>query len=444
VETAHPFAARRRIEASWVALVVAAGLVVSFAALGVFLGRHPLPMPLVLGFGVGLLGTLALVLARYDAAVALGIFLLAAVRIEPAPSDLVFGVLVAVALATWRFDLQSVPLSITLLISAFLALNLMASIEVIDPARAVSFFGITLYLGVFGLWLAGYVHSVRRARLVLLAYLAAAVLSAAVACLALFAPIPAGELFVRGPRAQALFKDPNVFGPFLVPAALVLMEETVAPRLLRLRLLTKLAFLSVLTAGILFSFSRAAWLNLAVGAVALLGVLALRRGGVRQALSLIAVVLTAGAALFAVVATTSSLTFLQERAAIQVYDTQRFGAQLSGFELATEYPLGVGPGQFERVSEISAHSTYVRALAEEGVLGILVVLALMLLTLGFAARNAALGTDSYGIGSAALFGSWCGVLANSVFVDTLHWRHLWLIAALIWAATALRTRYPGR
>jgi O-antigen ligase len=222
------------------------------------------------------------------------------------------------------------------------------------------------------------------------------------------------------------------------------MEETVAPRLLRLRLLPKLALLSVVTVGVVFSFSRAAWLNLAVGTAALLVVLALRRGGARQALSLLVVALTAGGALFAVLATTSSLTFLQERAAIQVYDTQRFGAQLSGLELAAEYPLGIGPGQFERVSEISAHSTYVRALAEEGVIGLLVVLAIMLLTLGFAARNAALGVDSYGIGSAALFGAWCGILANSVFVDTLHWRHLWLVAALIWAATAVRTRYPGR
>ena len=51
-------------------------------------------------FGVGLLGTLALALSRYDAAVALGVLLLAVVRIEPAPSDLVFAVVIAVALVT--------------------------------------------------------------------------------------------------------------------------------------------------------------------------------------------------------------------------------------------------------------------------------------------------------------------------------------------------------
>jgi hypothetical protein len=43
-----------------------------------------------------------------------------------------------------------------------------------------------------------------------------------------------------------------------------------------------------------------------------------------------------------------------------------------------------------------------------------------------------------------LLAAWCGVLANSLFIDTLHWRHLWLLAALIWAGAALRIRYPSR
>jgi O-antigen ligase len=398
----------------------------------------------VLAFGVGLLGTLALAVARYDAAVALGILLLAVVFIEPAPSDLVFAVLIAVAFATGRLHFERVPLSMTLLVALFFALNLLAAVGAVDGGRAAAYFGITLYLGGFALWFAAYVCSVPRARLVLLAYVGAAGLSAALACLALVAPFPGAEAFVDGPRAKGLFKDPNVFGPFLVPAALVLMEETVAPRLLRLRLPAKLALLSVLAIGVVFSFSRAAWLNLAVGTVVLLGVLALRRGGGRRIMGLLAAALVAGAALFGAVAATSSLDFLSERAAVQDYDTQRFDAQASSLELATANPIGIGPGQFERVSDLSAHSIYVRSLAEEGLPGLLVVLALMLLTLGFAARNVALGADTYGIGSAALLAAWCGLLANSSFVDTLHWRHLWLVAALIWAGTALRAGYPGR
>jgi O-antigen ligase len=422
----------------------AAALLALFLAAGVLLSRNPLPLSVVLAIGIGLLATLFLALARYHAAVALGVLLLAAVRLEPAPADVLFAVVIAVAFATGQFRLERIPLSVTALVTLFLALNLLSSVEVVDAARTVEFFAITLYLCVFALWLTGYVCSPGRARLVVAAYLVAAVVSAALACLALFVPLPGREAFVDGPRAQGLFKDPNVFGPFLVPAALILMEEIVAPRLLRLRQLTKLLLLSTVTLGVLFSFSRAAWLNLVVASAVLFAILALRRGGGRRAMSLFVVVLLAAAAGFGVVSATSTAGFLQERAAFQVYDVQRFGAQASGLDLAAQYPLGIGPGQFERVSDLSAHSTYVRALAEQGALGLVALLALMLLTLGFAARSAVLGRDTYGIGSAALLAAWCGVLANSLFIDTLHWRHLWLLAALIWAGAALRGRYPSR
>ena len=445
MEIAHPVRVRRRLDLGWVGWAFgAAALVLLFLAVGVVLGRSPLPVPIVAAFGVGLLGTLALALSRYDAAVALGVLLLAVVRIEPAPSDLVFAVVIAVAFVTGRLFLERVPLSVSVLVAGFLALNLLAATVATDGARAVAYFAITLYLGVFALWFCAYVCSVRRARLILLAYLVGAALSAAVACLALVAPFPGASAFVDGPRAQGLFKDPNVFGPFLVPAVLILMEETVSPRLLRFRLSTKLLLLSVLTVGVVFSFSRAAWLNLAVGMLVLLVVLALRRGGGRRAMTLLAVALVAGAALFGVVAATSSANFLTQRAGLQDYDVQRFGTQATGVEIATAHPVGIGPGQFEAVSELSAHSTYVRALAEEGVVGALLIFTLMLLTLGFAARNVVVGVDTYGIGSAALLAAWCGLLVNSSFVDTLHWRHLWLVAALIWAGTALRAGYPGR
>lgn len=445
MEIAHAVSVRRRFDLGWVGWAFgAAALVLLFLAVGVVLGRSPLPVPIVVAFGVGLLGTLALALSRYDAAVALGVLLLAVVRIEPAPSDLVFAVVIAVALVTGRLFLERVPLSVSVLVAGFLSLNLLAATVATDGARAVAYFAITLYLGVFALWFSAYVCSIRRARLILLAYLVGAALSAAVACLALVAPFPGASAFVDGPRAQGLFKDPNVFGPFLVPAALILMEETVAPRLLRFRLSTKLLLLSLLTVGVVFSFSRAAWLNLAVGMLVLLVVLALRRGGGRRAMTMLVVSLVAGAALFGVVAATSSASFLTQRAGLQDYDVQRFGTQASGLEIAATHPLGIGPGQFEAVSELSAHSTYVRALAEEGVVGALLIFTLLLLTLGFAARNVVLGVDTYGIGSAALLAAWCGLLVNSSFVDTLHWRHLWLVAALIWAGTALRAGYPGR
>ena len=130
-------------------LAGAAGLLLFAVATGVALSKHPLPLTLVLAFGVGLLGTLALALARYDVAVGLGIFLLAAVRIEPAPADLILFVVIAVAFVTGRFYIRRVPLIVVVLLSVFLALNMLASVELIDVGRAATFFAITLYLVIF-------------------------------------------------------------------------------------------------------------------------------------------------------------------------------------------------------------------------------------------------------------------------------------------------------
>ena len=98
--------------------------------------------------------------------------------------------------------------------------------------------------------------------------------------------------------------------------------------------------------------------------------------------------------------------------------------------------MGVGPGQFEYHSPVASHSTFVRVFAEQGFMGLLLWVALLLATLVLALRNVVLGRDTYGIGSAALLGAWCGLVFNSAVVDTLHWRHLWVVIALVWAGAA--------
>ena len=172
-------------------------------------------------------------------------------------------------------------------------------------------------------------------------------------------------------------------------------------------------------------------------------VLLLRRGGSRRALTLLSVLTVAGVTLVSVVALTDSTAFIQERAGSQSYDVDRFGAQRSGIALAAEHPVGVGPGQADVIIGRSTHSLYVRSLAEQGVIGLATILLLVTLTLFLAVRNVWLGRDTYGVGSAALLAAWCGLMASSLFVDTLHWRHLWIVAALIWVG-ATRPQRLGR
>ena len=416
----------------------AAALVALYgAALAVVLYLFPPPTLLAVAAGLGLLGILAVAVARYEAAVVLGIALLAVVKTEPAPPDAVLGIVMAVAIVTGRFDLQRVPLTVGALVGLFLVLNVMSALDAVDLGQAALFFTITLYLVVFSLWFAGYVDSFRRTRHVVIAYVGSAVVSAILGASALLVAYPGAEVFLENEdmRASALFRDPNVFGPFLVPAALILLEELLRPRLLRLPGWLKSAMFLALVLGVVLSYSRAAWANLAVGLGVMLALLALRRGGGARVAKLVAATAIALAVVATVLVQSGSVEFLEQRASLQPYDQERFSAQRYGLEVGAERPFGIGPGQFELLAPAAAHSTYVRALGEQGVLGFLAIFALLFATLVFAGRNAVIGRDTYGLGSAALFGAWAGIMVNSFVVDTLHWRHLWFVAALIWAGT---------
>jgi O-antigen ligase len=432
---ARPASVGRRRTAVLVALAAAPVLA---AVLAFVLAAYPLGLPLAVAAGLGLVLVLLLALTNHQAAAALGFGLLGIVLYEPAPTDLVFFVVIAVALVTGRFRLRKVPPAVIGILGVFIALNLLSAVEVVDVTHALVFFATTVYMIVFGLWMTGWVTNRRRAKLAMGGYLIAAVAACAMGLLALYVAIPGGDLIVGEGRIVALFKDPNVFGPFVIPVALVLVEEILSPRLFRMRRATKGVLLLVLALGVLFSYSRGAWANLAVGLAVLLTVLALRRGGGRKVIPALSLVLVAGLLVAAAVMVSGSADFLVERAQLQGYDADRFGAWVAGLEPAQRYPFGIGPGQFEHIASISAHSTYVRTIAEQGLPGLLSLAALVIFTLGAALANAVAGRDTHGVGSAALLAAWCGIIVNSFVIDTLHWRHLWIVAALIWAAWARR------
>jgi O-antigen ligase len=432
VRTAPGPAIRAARTVAWLVPLMLFGALVAFVLTG-----HPPPsLKLIVGGGIALLGVLALAITRFDSAVFLGFLLMSIVWVQPGPPDIVFAVVFAVAVASGRMRLRRLPMSVGILVAGFVFLNILSATFVVDPPAAERYFAITLYLAIFSIWLAGYLDSAQRARRVLVGLLVTGVITGGAACLALYVPgVPLANRLTGAQRAQGLFHDPNIFGPFMALLAFFVLEELLQPRLLRIHRFWKFAMLVVLGSGVLFSFSRAAWLNAAVGVFAMLVVFALRHGGGQRAMMILVTLLAALAALAVFVSVSGSATFLSDRARLQSYDTSRFSAQETGLRLVATYPFGVGPGQFESYVTISAHSAYVRALAEQGVLGLATILALIVATLVFAGRNAVIGRDTYGIGSAALLGAWCGLVANSAFVDTLHWRHLWLVAAMIWAGT---------
>jgi O-antigen ligase len=400
---------------------------------------HPSPKLAIAG-GVASLAVLALALVRYETAAALGMVILGVVFVQPAPPDAVLMITVAAAVVTGRFTLRRIPLPIVALIAAFLVLNMVSAVFAVSPGRVAFFLLTTVYLCIFGIWLTSFIDSAHRARVILAPLVAGGVASAGLGVAVLYLNFPGKSLvdFSDGYRARGFFKDPNVFGPFCVLVALLVISELLEPRLLRARRSTKFVLLAILALGVIFAGSRAAWLNAAVATVTMTAAYSLRRGGGRKAAAiLVTLVILAGAGSLALVAS-GSASFLGSRAHFQQYDNQRFGAQEQGLKLVQHYPLGIGPGQFELDVKYASHSTYVRVLAEQGFLGLFVMIALLLSTLGLAARNVVTGRDTYGIGSVPLLAAMCGTLANSAFVDTLHWRHVWLLFGLIWAG-ALRS-----
>jgi O-antigen ligase len=393
--------------------------------------------------GLTLVGFTLLAIRRYDTAVLIGLLGMGFVRYQPAPTDAAFAVIIVVAAATGRLRLARVPLVARWLVGLLLIVNVLSFIDVVEPKEAFQFFFITAYLLIFSVWMTGYLDSRERARRITVVWLWVGVISAVLAVSALYLPIPFRSVIISnvdgGERAAAFFKDPNVFGPFLVPIAVILLEQQIAPRvpkLLNLRGITCWALLATLTLGVLFSYSRAAWGNYAIAVAVMLICSSIRRRGAKRAIKALVALLATAAVAFAALSATGSISFLEHRAQLQNYDTQRFAAQDFGWNLGWTHPVGIGPGQFAFHYPVESHSTFIRTFSEQGFPGLLLWIAILVATLVIALNNVREGRDTYGIGSAALLGSWCGLIFNSAVVDTLHWRTLWLIAALIWASRA--------
>ena len=120
--------------------------------------------------------------------------------------------------------------------------------------------------------------------------------------------VPVFNTIADGQRAEALFNDPNIYGPFLVAVSLLLLQELIEPRLLRRWGRPLLALLTALVSiGWFLSYSRGAWLNFGVALAVFLVLLPLRRGGATRALVLVLVVIAgAGTTVATVVLTGQS------------------------------------------------------------------------------------------------------------------------------------------
>lgn len=423
------------------ALAALACLAVGKVLPGTLEGLAPSRLPLVpVVLLVGLF-VIWLCVARPRAALILGFALLGIVRVEPAPVDAVFALLIAATFAVGHVR-PRVPSFVAVPLALFALVTLISINSAPDLHRALKFEFITLYMLALAVWLSW--AFVRRdwAHVAIKTYLVVAIVSGALGPIALYLPLPGSNTFLYfNTRAEGLFKDPNVYAAFLVPAAIILLEEVTAPRLLAWRRSRVIAAFGVVSIGVVVAYSRAAWLNFALAVAILVFIQATRHGGIKRAFKSIVLLGVSGLAGLAVLAATGSLTFLQQRSHLESYDTQRFSNQGSAFSDMTHHIFGYGPGQADVLLPLSTHSSFIRAAFEQGLLGVTFLVLVLLGTLICALILARRRLDVNGVGTAALLGIWVGQIANSFFIDTIHWRHIWIVAALIWCGYSMVVRH---
>jgi len=360
------------------------------------------------------------------------------VMFEPAPCDaLLCLTLVAAAVAGRHYVLPRVGFGIYASLFVVVLANLVSLAFAEEPVAGLRFLAITLYMFAAFLLFAGLI-AVEGPKMVIHltnALCAAALVAVAVGLLAQFRLIPHADIFFRDEfmvRIKSTFKDPNVFSPFVATALMFSVSRVVdGTRGAKWAAVLMIPF----AIGVLLAFSRGAWVLLAIALFIFLSVhiLIVRRPAAlrRIAVAAAAVPLIAVPILVYFLMATHSSTYLAGRLGLKSYDTEdRFVNHVAAIQVGLENPLGIGPGMYSPVRGLMAvHNLYIRLFVENGLLGLVAFLCFLgcvvwRMTRGILARGENAGT--YACCLAILMGT----LVESCIIDTLHWRHLFLVLSI--------------
>jgi putative inorganic carbon (HCO3(-)) transporter len=257
-------------------------------------------------------------------------------------------------------------------------------------------------------------------------------------------------------RVNSLFFDPNIYGRFLALTMIALAATLVWSRERRTVLLVAAA-LGVLWAGLVLSLSQSSFAALLVG-LAVLGVLRWKPVPVLAAISALAAIAVA-----AVLLAPNSLEIdTRSTASLDKATSGRFDLVSGALSMAGDRPVwGFGSGAFaeryrarEGVSSVRvaavSHTIPLTVAAEQGAIGLLAYLALMVLSLRlvFTAVRSRVRVPQPGIeavAAAAVAAAYCALVVHTFVYaafleDPLSWTLLAIAGALLARApTAVRS-----
>ncbi|WP_208995673.1 O-antigen ligase family protein [Pannonibacter tanglangensis] len=386
-----------------------------------------------------------------DAALWLAVFLGGFVIAEPAPYELLMAVLLAVWLfAGLKFRREIGPLIVLLLM--FMAGGIMAVPFARDLPSGTMHMAVSAFLAATAMFYAALItERPDRIHIIERAYIASAFFCAILGIVGFFNLFPGAEVFTLNDRAKGTFQDPNVFGPFLLLPALLLMRRVMTGPMRTWG--ATLIVLPVLILGVFLSFSRGAWGMLAVAGliVYLLVLINEQRADRRLRLVLLAVggVVAVMALLLVALSIDQVADMFEQRAKlVQPYDGARLGrfARYSlGFEMAMERPLGLGPLEFNKYFPEDEHNVYMKAFTAYGWLGGIAWPVLMIWTLVALGRQM-FRNHPWSYFAQCLFAVLIAHILVGIVIDIDRWRHLYLLLGLSWgliAASRLSDRRLG-
>jgi hypothetical protein len=271
------------------------------------------------------------------------------VFIEPSPYE-VIGLIAIFAFVVTGLSLSR-PLALLIILLVLLNIGYALSVvQVIDQPKPVIWVCVSAYLAVTAIFYAGMLgaNTERRLDALMRGYVAAAVVASLVGIAAYFRAFgSASEMFLLYERARGTFNDPNVLGAFVILPALLALQRVLIGRLsdtVRGGLV-----LLVLMAGLLLSFSRGAWGQLALGAIVLTGLTFITSRSPRERVRIIALTLVGAFVVVVFIAALLSIgavaKLFEVRASLeQSYDIGgRFGRYILGVQVALDEPFGIGP-----------------------------------------------------------------------------------------------------